>query len=95
MQQQLADRKLYYWTSGAQSEVDFVTQTDSKIIPIEVRSGENVHAKSLKVYRDKYHPELSVRLSLRGREFNDGLLNLPLYEIFLFNVLVERLVMEK
>jgi predicted AAA+ superfamily ATPase len=87
--QQLAGRQFFFWMSGGISEVDFVAQIGSKIVPIEVKSGENVHAKSLKVYREKYKPELSVRLSLLGRELNNGLLNLPLYEIFLFDRLVQ------
>jgi predicted AAA+ superfamily ATPase len=91
--QQLAYMQLYYWESGAQSEVDFIAQMDNKIIPIEVKSGENVQAKSLKVYRKKYNPELSIRLSLLGREYNNGLLNIPLYEIFLFDNLVENAIM--
>jgi hypothetical protein len=49
-----------------------------------------VQAKSLRVYRDKYAPELSVRFSLLGRELNSGLLNIPLYESFLFSKLVHR-----
>jgi predicted AAA+ superfamily ATPase len=82
--QQLADIPLYYWTSDHESEVDFVAQIEDKIIPIEVKSGENVQAKSLKVYREKYKPTLSVRFSLLGSELNAGLLSIPLYEIFLF-----------
>jgi predicted AAA+ superfamily ATPase len=88
--QQLADRQLFYWTSGAQSEVDFVAQIDERIIPIEVKSGENVKAKSLKVYREKYAPELSIRFSLLSREVNNGLLNIPLYEIFMFGTILDR-----
>ena len=70
---------LYYWSSGANAEVDFVTEIDGMIVPIEVKSGENVKAKSLKTFRDNYHPKLSLRFSLRPLEYNDGLLNLPLY----------------
>jgi len=35
-----------------------------KIVPIEVKSGSNVKAQSLKVYRQNYNPELSIRFSL-------------------------------
>jgi predicted AAA+ superfamily ATPase len=88
--QQLPDFTLYCWISDSESEVDFVTQIGDNIVPIEVKSGENVHAKSLKVYREKYKPTLAVRFSLRERELNAGLLNIPLYESFLFTKLVER-----
>ncbi len=85
--QQLASHKLYYWTSSAQSEVDFVMQLNGLIVPIEVKSGENVKAKSLRVYRDRYKPQLAIRFSMKGVEYNDGLLNIPLYQIWSFDQL--------
>lgn len=79
---------MYYWTSGAQSEVDFVTQISGMIVPIEVKSGENVKAKSLRVYRERYNPKVSVRCSMKDIEYNNGLLNVPLYQVWLFNELL-------
>lgn len=76
--------ELYYWTKGASAEVDFVCQSGMNIIPIEVKSGVNVYAKSLKTYRDQYQPAISVRFSLRELEYNNGLLNIPLYKSFVF-----------
>ena len=86
--QELNRYELFYWTSGAQAEVDFVTQIDSKIVPIEVKSGLNVKAQSLKVYRENYNPELSIRFSLLPLEENNGLLNIPLYYSFLFPLFI-------
>ena len=88
LQQLSLKHRLYYWTSGAQSEVDFVTQTGGKIVPIEVKSGENVKAKSLQVYREKYKPEVSVRFSMKPLEHNGGLVNIPLYWVWLFDDIV-------
>jgi predicted AAA+ superfamily ATPase len=87
-----ANHSVYYWVGGsenesspkARSEVDFVTSHAEYIVPIEVKSGTNVKAKSLKVYRGKYQPPLSVRFSLLGLDYNEGLLNIPLYYSFLF-----------
>ena len=46
--QQMAWRyMMYYWTSGATAEVDFVTEIGGNVVPIEVKSGTNVKAKSL------------------------------------------------
>jgi len=84
--QELNRYELFYWTSGAQAEVDFVTQLDNKIVPIEVKSGSNVKAQSLKVYRQNYNPELSIRFSLLPLKKNNGLLNIPLYYSFLFPI---------
>lgn len=78
--QQLAGlHELYYWASGAAAEVDFVTSIGASIVPIEVKSGTNVKAKSLRVFRDNYHPALALRFSLKPIEYNDGLLNLPIW----------------
>lgn len=69
----------YYWTSGNTAEVEFVLQHDDRIIPIEVKAGTSVTAKSLSQYRMKYAPELSIRLSLQNMRRDGDLLNLPLY----------------
>ncbi len=60
-------------------EVDFVTEIRNKIVSIEVKSGDNSKAKSLKSFREKYKSELSVRFSLKSEEYDDGLLSLLIY----------------
>ena len=88
--QELAGTELYYWTNGATAEVDFVGQFGEQIIPIEVKSGENVYAKSLRVYRKKFQPDLAVRMSLKDIKMDDGLLNIPLYESFVARRVLNR-----
>jgi len=68
-----------YWKSGNTAEVDFLVQHENAIIPIEVKSDENVKSRSLNVYRQKYNPEVSVRYSLRNLQMKDGLINIPLF----------------
>lgn len=68
-----------YWTSGNMAEVDFLIQFKNDIIPIEVKSDENVRSKSLAVYRKEFIPKLSIRYSLRNLKLEDGLLNIPLF----------------
>ena len=75
-------RNIYYWTSEATAEVDFVFADDRRIYPVEVKAGENLQARSLKVYRERYSPELSIRTSLSNLRLDDGLLNVPLYALF-------------
>jgi predicted AAA+ superfamily ATPase len=72
-------RENYYWTSGNTAEIDFLLQTEQKIIPVEVKSALSIKSKSLSEYRKKHQPELSVRFSLKNVERNGDLLNLPLY----------------
>jgi len=68
-----------YWKSGNTAEVDFLVQYKNSVIPVEVKSDENVKSRSLSVYRQKYNPEVSVRYSLRNLQLTDGLLNIPLF----------------
>ncbi len=88
--QQICEYNPYYWSSGATSEVDYVLQYSGKIIPIEVKSGNNVKAKSLKVYRQKYDPVVAIRFSMRNLEYNNGLINIPLYYSWCFNEIIKQ-----
>ncbi|HJJ48442.1 MAG TPA: ATP-binding protein [Methanocorpusculum sp.] len=70
----------YYWTNDkATAEIDFLIACGSKIIPVEVKAGINLQAKSLKVYREKYSPEKSIRMSLAKYKDEGLVCNLPLY----------------
>ena len=73
---------LYYWTSGNSAEVDFVIQQDSYSIPIEVKSSDNVKAKSLQTYIKKYSPKYSIRISSKHFGNENGIRSIPLYAIF-------------
>lgn len=75
-------RSIYYWTSEATAEVDFVFADSQDIYPVEVKSGENLQARSLKVYRERYNPRLAIRTSLSNLRLDDGLLNIPLFSLF-------------
>lgn len=72
---------LHYWTSGNTAEVDFIIQFDELVLPVEVKSGLNVRSRSMQVFRDKYSPKISIRLSLQNLKNDNGLLNIPLYLI--------------
>ncbi len=68
-----------YWTSAGKAEVDFLIQNENEIIPIEVKSDENIRGKSLAFYNKIYKPTMRIRYSLKNLAFNDGLLNIPLF----------------
>lgn len=79
-----------YWSSETgRAEVDFLIQDSERIVPIEVKSGTNVKAKSLHVYREKYKPVVSVRTSMQNLRLDAGLLNVPLYLMGEFPRLME------
>jgi predicted AAA+ superfamily ATPase len=68
-----------YWTSGNTAEVDFLLQLDNQIIPVEVKSDRHVKSRSLTLYRSEYNPPLAIRYSLQNIEYNNGLINIPLF----------------
>ena len=72
----------YYWMSARGAEVDFVIQREGKVIPIEVKSAENMKAKSLTVYINSYKPAHAVKLSTKNFAFADGKKTIPLYAAF-------------
>lgn len=68
-----------YWSSGNTAEVDFIIQYLNEIIPVEVKSDENIKSRSLTLYYQKYQPKLRIRYSMKNLQFRDGLLNIPLF----------------
>lgn len=78
----IPDLGVYYYTNDRSScEIDFVIDNGKRIVPVEVKAEVNLKAKSLKVYREKYRPELAVRTSMADYREDGGLINLPLYEV--------------
>lgn len=78
----IEDLGIYYYTNDRGScEIDFVVDNGEQIVPIEVKAETNLRAKSLKTYRERFEPELSVRTSMADYKKEDWLLNLPLYAI--------------
>ena len=69
----------FYFADHAGRELDFILQVGSDLIPIEVKSGENVKAISLKNYLAKRQPPLAIRFSERNLCRHGNLLDLPLY----------------
>jgi len=73
---------IYYWSAErSASEVDFIVQINGIVIPVEVKAEENLQAKSLKVYLEKFSPTVSIRTSMSDFRKQDWLINLPLYAI--------------
>jgi uncharacterized protein len=85
VQQQLKTKKdwgIYYWSaSNGQSEIDFVLQIAGKVVPVEVKAEENLKAKSLQVFADRFKPETSIRSSMTDYRKEKNLTNLPLYAV--------------
>ena len=84
LQQLLSDCGVrpYYWTAErATAEVDFLFRYGNDIIPLEVKGAENLKAKSLRQYYDRYSPQSAIRASMSDFRRESWLVNLPLYAI--------------
>lgn len=69
----------YYSSDDAHTEVDFVIQGTKSVFPIEVKSEENTRSKSLKAIIDKNPQLTALRLSMKGKDEQQWMTNLPLY----------------
>lgn len=69
---------LYCWI-GRTAEVEFLLETATGIIPVEVKAGNITQSKSLRVYEERYKPRISVVLSARNIESRGPRLHVPLY----------------
>ncbi len=74
-------RSLLKKTKNLYMDIDFVIDNGSDIFPVEVKAEADLQAKSLKVYREKFHPNLAIRLSMSDYKKEEWLLNLSLYGV--------------
>ena len=71
----------YYYTFDNRYEIDFIIQYKNEIIPIEVKSGENVNNTSLKIYNEVNKPKIRIRFSMKNLNKDDNLINIPLFMV--------------
>ena len=69
----------FYWGTASKAEVDFVVDVGGQVVPIEVKAGTQVRARSLSGYCQRYDPAHVARVSARnfGRVGNQ--ISIPLY----------------
>jgi len=75
---------------GSDAEIDFIVQFDSKIIPIEVKSGHNAKLRSLHLFMDEVPHNIAVRVWSEPFSIDEvetpnkkkiKLINLPFYYV--------------
>lgn len=76
------NKSLYYWNSGNKAEIDFLLYNKDGIIPVEVKAGDNTQSKSLNIYKEKYNPKYSIRISTKNFGVANGIKSIPLYATF-------------
>lgn len=75
-----ADLAPHYWGTLNRGEVKFIVRDGhGDVIPIEVKSGVNVTARSLMAYRTKYRPRYVARVSARNFGIEGNMRSIPLY----------------
>lgn len=71
----------YYSSNDSRCEIDFVVQQGTRVVPVEVKAEENVHAKSLRTFVQKYEGLKGVRLSMKPYCHQQWMENFPLYTV--------------
>jgi hypothetical protein len=77
-----------FYVSG-NSELDFLVQNGTEIIPVEVKGGERKSAASFKAYIKNRQPSTAIRYSKRGYTTDGNITNMPLY----LAIMTEKLAM--
>lgn len=72
----------FYWSAdNSRGEIDFIVQEGGRVFPIEVKAEENLRAKSLRSFCEKYPEMQAMRLSLSGFRDEGWMQNIPLWGI--------------
>lgn len=71
-----------YWTNErSTTEVDFVIQQKGEVVPIEVKSGENLRSRSFTQFCRTYEPKIAFKASTLPYHGGMEIVNVPLYGI--------------
>ena len=74
----------YFSKDNSTQEVDFLVQTEHRIVPLEVKAEENVKSKSLRGFVVEDYPEKhlkGLRCSMLPYKDQDWMENIPLYAV--------------
>ncbi len=77
-----ADKPVYYYKSDeSRLEIDFITQQDGQVLPIEVKAGGNVRANSLTALLERNKELKAVRYSMLPYKEQGQMTCIPLYMV--------------
>ncbi|MDN3506103.1 MAG: AAA family ATPase [Simkaniaceae bacterium] len=76
---------LYFWRRiqrGSSAEIDYLHESEKKIIPIEVKSGHNGRLKSMHLFLDTHEETpYGIRFSAHNYSIRENICSLPLYAV--------------
>lgn len=78
------DKVYYYSADNSRVEIDFIIKHNQSLLPIEVKAGINVKAKSLRLFTENNDIPLSLRFSMQPFIVQDRIVNVPLFAAFAF-----------
>ena len=84
LQELLAEKPytpFYYASEKSTYEVDFLIQKKGNVVPIEVKAEENLKAKSLRFFVDKFKPSTAIRTSMSPYRKQEWMVNVPLWAV--------------
>jgi len=73
---------LYYWKNENTAELDFIIQSEGKVIPIEVKKGIRNKSVSMNMFVKKYNSPYAIRISKKNFGFENNIKSVPLYAVF-------------
>ena len=73
----------FYKNEKGTLEMDFFVRDQKSLIPVEVKAGTNVAARSLNLYIAEKQPKYSIRISRRNFGFENNIKSVPLYATYL------------
>lgn len=71
-----------FWESGSMAKLDFITQFDNCIMPLEIKYFENKRSKSLHAFRQKFPINSCLKFGMQNFETNDQVTVCPIYSLF-------------
>jgi predicted AAA+ superfamily ATPase len=75
---------LYYWAREAKNsnaEIDYLIEKQSKIIPIEIKSGSIGRMKSMKMFLEIYKCDFGIKISQAPYKQYANIISIPFYAI--------------
>ncbi|HCC52158.1 MAG TPA: ATPase [Porphyromonadaceae bacterium] len=70
----------YFTFDNSKYEIDFILQNEEdEIIPVEVKSGENLKARSFRLFCENFNPAKAIKSSFSNYKQESWMTNVPLY----------------
>lgn len=77
------NKEPFFWRSGNTAEVDFIYESSSGVVPVEVKAADNTQAKSYRQFCKTYKPAYGLKMSQKNIGINmceqTRTTSLPLY----------------